>query len=83
MFVRSLLSVALVEFTSKFSVKLSLSGYIAHQKAFIFGPWVCFHAMSIGLRVHRVKVSVTYNSRFSDFALHLEDYFMYEYDSLG
>ena len=36
-FVRSLLSVALVEFTSKFSVKISLSGYITHQKAFIFG----------------------------------------------
>ena len=38
MFVRSLLSVALVEFTSRFSVKVSLSGYITHQKAFVFGP---------------------------------------------
>ena len=38
-FVRSLLSIALVEFTSKFSVKVSPSGYnspTTHQKAFIF-----------------------------------------------
>ena len=38
-----LLSVSLVEFTSKFLVKISLGGYISqttHQKAFIFGPWV-------------------------------------------
>ena len=42
-FVHSLISVALVECTSKFSVKVSRSGYISpttHQKAFIFGPWV-------------------------------------------
>ena len=42
-FVCSLLSVALVEFISKFSVKVSLRRYISpttHQKAFIFGPWV-------------------------------------------
>ena len=39
----SLLSVVLVEFMSKFLVKVSLSGYISrtiHQKEFIFGPWV-------------------------------------------
>ena len=43
-----------VEFTSKFSVKVSLSGYISpitHQKAFIIGPWVlwrvCFISMSL------------------------------------
>ena len=60
MFIHSLLFVALVEFTSKFLVKVSLSGYISstshQQKAFIFGPWVpkrvCFHAMSIGPRFH-------------------------------
>ena len=43
LFVRSLLSVTFVEFTSKFLVKASLSEYIsltAHQKAFIFEPWV-------------------------------------------
>ena len=42
-FVRSLLSVTFVEFTSKFLVKVSLSEYISlttHQKAFIFEPWV-------------------------------------------
>ena len=43
MFVRSLLSVTFVEFTSKFLVKVSLSEYISlttNQKAFIFEPWV-------------------------------------------
>ena len=43
LFVRSLLSVTFVEFTSKFLVKVSLSEYISlttHQKAFIFEPWV-------------------------------------------
>ena len=42
-FVRSLLSVTFVEFTSKFLVKVSLSEYISlttNQKAFIFEPWV-------------------------------------------
>ena len=42
-FVRSLLSVTFVEFTSKFLVKVSLSEYFSlttHQKAFIFEPWV-------------------------------------------
>ena len=54
-FVRSLLSVVFVEFTTKFLVKVSLSEYIsltAHQKAFIFEPWVpervSFYAMSFG-----------------------------------
>ena len=58
-FVRSLLSVTLVEFTSKFLIKVSLSEYISlttHQKAFIFEPWVpervSFCAMSFGPRVH-------------------------------
>ena len=126
-YVRSLLSVALVEFTTKFSVKVSLSGYISpttHQVPYR----VCFHTMSIGPRVHapvwdwgsktrtplkcvflqicfennlcgqfvkngstlwhwlvdhEVKVSMTYISRFNDFALYLEDYLMYEHDSLG
>ena len=57
-FVRSLLSVTFVEFTSKFLVKVSLSEYISlttHQKAFIFEPWVpervSFYAMSFGPRV--------------------------------
>ena len=52
-FVRSLLSVTFVEFTSKFLVKVSLSEYISlttHQKAFIFEPWVpervSFYTMS-------------------------------------
>ena len=43
MFVRSLLSVTFVEFTSKFLVKVSLREYISlttHQKAFIFKLWV-------------------------------------------
>ena len=51
MFVRSLLPVTFVEFTSKFLVKVSLSEYISltnHQKAFIFRLWVpervIFHA---------------------------------------
>ena len=46
-------------FTSKFLVKVSLSEYIsltAHQKAFIFEPWVpervSFYAMSFGPKVH-------------------------------
>ena len=59
MFVRSLLSVTFVEFTSKFLVKVSLSEYISlttPQKAFIFEPWVpervIFHAMSLDLRVY-------------------------------
>ena len=59
-FVRLLLSVTFVEFTSKlFLVKVSLSEYITlttHQKAFIFEPWVLerviFYAMSFGPRVH-------------------------------
>ena len=58
-FVRSLVSVTFVEFTSKFLVKVSLSEYISlttHQKAFIYEPWVpervIFHAMSFGPRVH-------------------------------
>ena len=58
MFVRSLLSVTFVEFTTKFLVKVSLSEYISltkHQKAFIFEPWVpereSFYAMSFGPRV--------------------------------
>ena len=58
LFVRSLLSVTFVEFTSKFLVKVSLSEYISlttHQKAFIFEPWVpervSFYAMSFGPRV--------------------------------
>ena len=57
-FVRSLLSVTFVEFTSKFLVKVSLSEYISlttHQKAFIFEPWVpervSFCAMCFGPRV--------------------------------
>ena len=57
-FVRSLLSVTFVEFTSKFLVKVSLSEYISlttHQKAFIFEPWVpervSFYAMNFGPRV--------------------------------
>ena len=52
-FVRSLLSVTFVEFTTKFLVKVSLSEYISlttHQKAFIFEPWVpervSFYTMS-------------------------------------
>ena len=36
-----------------------------------------------GLVGHEVKVSMTYISLFSDFALYLEDYLMYEHDSLG
>ena len=59
LFVRSLLSVMFVEFTSKFLVKVSLSEYISlttHQKAFIFEPWVpervIFYAMSFSPRVH-------------------------------
>ena len=43
-------SVTFVEFTSKFYIKVSLSGYIsptAHQKAFVFGP-----SVSSGPRVH-------------------------------
>ena len=58
MFVRSLLSVTFIEFTTKFLVKVSLSEYISltkHQKAFIFEPWVpervSFYAMSFGPRV--------------------------------
>ena len=57
-FVRSLLSVKFVEFTSKFLVKVSLSEYISlttHQKAFIFEPWVpervSFYTMSFCPRV--------------------------------
>ena len=57
-FVRSLLSVTFVEFTTKFLVSVSLSEYISltkHQKAFIFEPWVpewvSFNAMSFGPRV--------------------------------
>ena len=48
----------MVEFTSKFLVKVSLSGYImpsTHQKAFIYGPWapkrVSFLALRFGPRV--------------------------------
>ena len=58
-FVRSLLSVTFVEFTSKFLVKVSLSEYISlttHQKTFIFEPWVpervSFYAISFGPRAH-------------------------------
>ena len=58
MFVRSLLSVTFVEFTSKFLVKVSLSEYISlttHQKAFILEPWVpervSFYTMSFCPRV--------------------------------
>ena len=58
-FVRSLLSVTFVEFTSKFLVTVSLSEYIfltTHQKAFIFELWVpervSFYAMSFGPRVN-------------------------------
>ena len=57
-FVRSLLSVTFVEFTTKFLVKSSLSEYTSltkHQKAFIFEPWVpervSFYAMSFGSKV--------------------------------
>ena len=57
-FVRSLLSVTFVEFTSKFLVKVSLSGCISlttHQKTLIFEPWVpervSFYTMSICPRV--------------------------------
>ena len=57
-FVRSLLSLTFVEFTSKFLVKVSLSEYISlttHQKAFIFEPWVpervSFYTMSFCPRV--------------------------------
>ena len=57
-FVRSLLSITFVEFTSKFLVKVSLSEYISlttHQKAFIFEPWVpervSFYTMSFCPRV--------------------------------
>ena len=59
LFIGSLLSIRLVEFTTKFLVKVSLSEYISlttHQKAFIFEPWVpervIFYAMSFGPRVH-------------------------------
>ena len=59
MFVRSLLSITFVEFTSKFLVKVSLSECISlttQKKAFIFEPWVpervIFHAMSFDPRVH-------------------------------
>ena len=51
-YVRSLLSVTLLEFTSKFLVKVSLSEYVSlttHQKAFLFEPWV----------PERVKVSLS------------------------
>ena len=58
LFVRSLLSVTFVEFTSKFLVTVSLSKYIpltTHLKAFIFEPWVpervSFYAMRFGPRV--------------------------------
>ena len=58
MFVRSLLSVTFVEFTTKVLVKVSLSEYISlttHQKAFIFEPWVpvrvSFNAVSFCPRV--------------------------------
>ena len=57
-FVRSILSVTFVEFTTKFLVKVSLSEYISltkYQKAFIFEPWVLervsFYAISFGPRV--------------------------------
>ena len=59
LFIRSLLSVTFVEFTSKFLVKVSLSEYISlttDQKALIFEPWVperaIFYAMSFGPRAH-------------------------------
>ena len=59
LFVRLLLSVSFVEFTSKFLVKVSLSEYISlttHQKAIIFEPWVpervILYAMSFGPKVH-------------------------------
>ena len=52
-------SVTFVEFTSKFYIKVSPSGYISptiHQKAFIFGPWVhwrdYFPSISSVPRVH-------------------------------
>ena len=32
---------------------------------------------------HEVKVSMTYISQFSDFALYLENYLMYEHHYLG
>ena len=32
---------------------------------------------------HEVKVSMAYTSRFSEFALYLEDYLMYEHLGLG
>ena len=55
----SLLSVMFIEFNSKFLVKVSVSVYIsltAHQKAFMFGPWVpervILYALSFGPRVH-------------------------------
>ena len=58
LFVRSLLSVTFVEFTSKFVVKVSLSENISlttHQKAFIFEVWVperiSFYAMGFCPRV--------------------------------
>ena len=38
---------------------------------------------NMGLVGHEVKVSMTYISRSSDFALYLEDYLMYEYPYLG
>ena len=70
MFVRSLLSVTFVEFTSKFLVKVSLSEYISlttQQKAFIVEPWVpkrvIFHAMSFGPRVHALGWGLRSKSR--------------------
>ena len=58
-FVRLLLSVTFVDFTSKFLVKVSLSEYIyltIQQNAFIFKSWEpesnCIHAMSFGPRVN-------------------------------
>ena len=35
-----------------------------------------------GLLQAKRKITVTYSSRFSDFALYLEDYLIYEHDSL-
>ena len=111
MFVRSFVTFRRVsEIYVKFSVKISLSGYISittHQKAFIFGLWVplrvWFHAMSDGPRDYapgwgwRSKSRTllkcvflqicfennlcTYISRFSDFALYLEDHLMYIWDN--
>ena len=63
-------SVAFVEFTSKFNVKSSQMGHIlptTDQKASIFGLWiswkVCFHAMSLGPRVHAPGLGWRSNSR--------------------